>query len=169
MGELCFMNAITHTMTHTMTPTMTHAQVTCAYLEVYNEILFDLLVKNSGPLELREDADQGVQVAGLKHVAVETAGEILVSVSVSVWELGGCRWYFRTLHGHSGEGTLQCTLQCMLHLIDSAYWAGEGRRLGFWKAGGGCSVKGTLVEVGGSEAAGLSLKRCVDGHQSLVH
>lgn len=52
--------------------------MTCAYLEVYNEILFDLLVKNSGPLELREDADQGVQVAGLKHVAVDTAGEILV-------------------------------------------------------------------------------------------
>eukprot|EP00798_Chlamydomonas_sp_ICE-L_P001068 gene1068-3926_t len=42
--------------------------VTCSYLEVYNEVIYDLLVKNSGPLELREDPEQGVLVAGLKHL-----------------------------------------------------------------------------------------------------
>uniref|UniRef100_A0A7S3QX98 Kinesin-like protein KIN-8B n=1 Tax=Dunaliella tertiolecta TaxID=3047 RepID=A0A7S3QX98_DUNTE len=51
--------------------------VTCTYLEVYNETIYDLLVKNSGPLELREDPEQGVQVAGLKHVPVGTPDDIL--------------------------------------------------------------------------------------------
>eukprot|EP00983_Pelagomonas_calceolata_P111385 1159777-Pelagomonas_calceolata.AAC.6 len=39
--------------------------------------IYDLLVKNSGPLELREDPEQGVQVAGLKHVPVGTPDDIL--------------------------------------------------------------------------------------------
>lgn len=51
--------------------------VSCSYLEVYNEVIYDLLVKVSGPLELREDPDQGVCVAGLRSVTVETAEEIM--------------------------------------------------------------------------------------------
>eukprot|EP00878_Enallax_costatus_P027718 GHUV01029866.1.p1 GENE.GHUV01029866.1~~GHUV01029866.1.p1 ORF type:complete len:494 (+),score=180.85 GHUV01029866.1:603-2084(+) len=51
--------------------------VTCSYLEVYNEVIYDLLVKNSGPLELREDPDQGMCVAGLKHINVTSAAEIM--------------------------------------------------------------------------------------------
>ena len=31
------------------------------------KVIYDLLVKTSGPLELREDADQGVQVRGEKR------------------------------------------------------------------------------------------------------
>lgn len=38
-------------------------EISCSYLEVYNEIIYDLLVKNSDPLELREDPDLGVQVS----------------------------------------------------------------------------------------------------------
>ncbi|KXZ53067.1 hypothetical protein GPECTOR_8g60 [Gonium pectorale] len=51
--------------------------VTCSYLEVYNEIIFDLLVKSSSPLELREDPELGVVVAGLKHITVTSAAEIM--------------------------------------------------------------------------------------------
>ncbi|KAG2429201.1 hypothetical protein HYH02_014133 [Chlamydomonas schloesseri] len=51
--------------------------VTCSYLEVYNEIIYDLLVKNSSPLELREDPELGVVVAGLKHITVTSAAEIM--------------------------------------------------------------------------------------------
>jgi len=32
--------------------------------------MYDLLIKSSGPLELREDPDQGVCVAGLKRIQV---------------------------------------------------------------------------------------------------
>lgn len=52
--------------------------VVCSYLEVYNEVIYDLLVNNSGPLELREDPQQVVQVAGLKRVEVQTVEEIMV-------------------------------------------------------------------------------------------
>ncbi|GFR44052.1 hypothetical protein Agub_g5212, partial [Astrephomene gubernaculifera] len=51
--------------------------VTCSYLEVYNEIIYDLLVRSSSPLELREDPELGVVVAGLKHITVTSAAEIM--------------------------------------------------------------------------------------------
>ncbi|KAJ7534867.1 hypothetical protein O6H91_12G007600 [Diphasiastrum complanatum] len=51
--------------------------VTCSYLEVYNEVIYDLLEKSSGHLELREDPDQGITVAGLKRIQVNSAEKIL--------------------------------------------------------------------------------------------
>jgi hypothetical protein len=42
------------------------------------QVIYDLLVRNSGPLELREDPEQGVQVAGLKAIAVKSAADIMV-------------------------------------------------------------------------------------------
>lgn len=42
------------------------------------QVIYDLLVKSSSPLELREDPEQGVCVAGLKSVRVAGAGDILV-------------------------------------------------------------------------------------------
>jgi hypothetical protein len=42
------------------------------------QVIYDLLVRSSGPLELREDPDQGVCVAGLKHIQVTSAAEIMV-------------------------------------------------------------------------------------------
>jgi hypothetical protein len=43
-----------------------------------HQLIYDLLVKSSGPLELREDPDQGVCVAGLKRITVTSAAEIMV-------------------------------------------------------------------------------------------
>ncbi|BBN02137.1 kinesin family member 19 [Marchantia polymorpha subsp. ruderalis] len=51
--------------------------VTCSYLEVYNEVIYDLLEPRSGHLELREDPDQGITVAGLKRIQVSSAEKIL--------------------------------------------------------------------------------------------
>ncbi|KAJ8567393.1 hypothetical protein K7X08_019601 [Anisodus acutangulus] len=52
-------------------------QVTCSYLEVYNEVIYDLLEKSSGHLELREDPEQGIMVAGLRCIKVNSADRIL--------------------------------------------------------------------------------------------
>ncbi|CAN1184369.1 Kinesin-like protein KIN-8B [Linum perenne] len=52
-------------------------EVTCSYLEVYNEVIYDLLEKSSGHLELREDPEQGIIVAGLRCIKVHSADKIL--------------------------------------------------------------------------------------------
>ncbi|XP_024027036.1 kinesin-like protein KIN-8B [Morus notabilis] len=52
-------------------------EVTCSYLEVYNEVIYDLLEKSSGHLELREDPEQGITVAGLRCIKVHSADKIL--------------------------------------------------------------------------------------------
>jgi len=54
-----------------------HFDVTCSYIEVYNEVIYDLLVRNSGPLELREDPSLGVQVAGIRKHTVASPEEIM--------------------------------------------------------------------------------------------
>ncbi|KAL2642170.1 hypothetical protein R1flu_009757 [Riccia fluitans] len=51
--------------------------VTCSYLEVYNEVIYDLLEPNSGHLELRDSPDQGITVFGLKRIQVSSAEKIL--------------------------------------------------------------------------------------------
>eukprot|EP01023_Acetabularia_acetabulum_P049398 TRINITY_DN5272_c0_g3_i1.p1 TRINITY_DN5272_c0_g3~~TRINITY_DN5272_c0_g3_i1.p1 ORF type:complete len:807 (-),score=147.37 TRINITY_DN5272_c0_g3_i1:260-2680(-) len=52
-------------------------EITCSYLEVYNEVIYDLLVPKSGPLELREDPELGVVPAGLKKMHVQSAEQII--------------------------------------------------------------------------------------------
>jgi hypothetical protein len=47
-------------------------------------VIYDLLLKNSGPLELREDPDQGVCVAGLKRIQVCGVGQGRAAVVVTV-------------------------------------------------------------------------------------
>ena len=47
--------------------------VSCSYLEVYNEVIYDLLVDESAPLELREDPNVGIVVSGLTHIEVQSA------------------------------------------------------------------------------------------------
>ena len=47
-----------------------------SYTEVYNELVYDLLVPNSGALELREDPERGPMVAGLTHVKVSDESQI---------------------------------------------------------------------------------------------
>ncbi|KAJ0098194.1 hypothetical protein Patl1_28425 [Pistacia atlantica] len=52
-------------------------EVTCSYLEVHNEVIYDLLEKSSGHLELREDPVHGMVVAGLRCIKVHSADKIL--------------------------------------------------------------------------------------------
>ncbi|KAL2522619.1 P-loop containing nucleoside triphosphate hydrolase superfamily protein [Forsythia ovata] len=52
-------------------------EITCSYLEVYNEVIYDLLEKSSGHLELREDPELGIIVAGLRSIKVNSADKIL--------------------------------------------------------------------------------------------
>lgn len=52
-------------------------EVSCSYLEVYNEVIYDLLEKSSGHLELREDPEHGIVVAGLRSIKVQSADRIL--------------------------------------------------------------------------------------------
>ncbi|EEF33489.1 Chromosome-associated kinesin KIF4A, putative [Ricinus communis] len=52
-------------------------EVSCSYLEVYNEVIYDLLEKSSGHLELREDPEQGIIVVGLRCIKVQSANKIL--------------------------------------------------------------------------------------------
>ena len=51
-------------------------KVECSYTEVYNELVYDLLVPNSPALELREDPERGPMVSGLTHVAVDDENAI---------------------------------------------------------------------------------------------
>lgn len=46
----------------------TDFEVACSYLEVYNEVIYDLLERCSGHLELREDPEHGIIVVGLRSV-----------------------------------------------------------------------------------------------------
>ena len=52
--------------------------VTCSYLEVYNEIIYDLLQPTAAQrgLDLREDPENGPQVAGLRRLKVQSAEKI---------------------------------------------------------------------------------------------
>ena len=52
-------------------------QVSMSYLEIYNELIRDLLSPASGFLELREDAKGGVQVAGISEQVAETPQEVM--------------------------------------------------------------------------------------------
>ncbi len=52
-------------------------QVQCSYLEVYNETIRDLLIGDGRkPLELREDAQKGMVVAGLSTHQPKSAEEV---------------------------------------------------------------------------------------------
>ena len=52
-----------------------------SYLEIYNEVIRDLLVSKSKPLELREDAKSGViQVAGLTEISTSSTNEVRISL-----------------------------------------------------------------------------------------
>lgn len=52
-------------------------KVTMSYLEIYNEMIRDLLNPTSGILDLREDAKGGIQVAGLTKVKARSTDEVM--------------------------------------------------------------------------------------------
>ena len=49
--------------------------MTCSYLEIYNETIFDLLDAGSDGLAIREDVKRGVFVRDLQELTVENADE----------------------------------------------------------------------------------------------
>ena len=51
-------------------------EVMCSYLEVYNELIYDLLVVDSPPLELREDPERGPVPMGLTRIKVKGPDDI---------------------------------------------------------------------------------------------
>jgi kinesin family member 18/19 len=58
-------------------------KVSMSYLEVYNEHIFDLLsapMEKKQTLELREDREKGVIVAGLTHHYPDDADEVCLSI-----------------------------------------------------------------------------------------
>ncbi|XP_071796693.1 kinesin-like protein KIF19 [Asterias amurensis] len=52
-------------------------KVTMSYLEIYNEMIRDLLNPASGYLDLREDASGNVQVAGISEVSTDSTKEVM--------------------------------------------------------------------------------------------
>ncbi|KAF5179641.1 Kinesin-like protein [Thalictrum thalictroides] len=57
-------------------------EVTCSYLEVYNEVIYDLLEKSSGHLELREDPEQGTIVAGIRSIKVHSQTSSMIMFGI---------------------------------------------------------------------------------------
>ncbi|KAK7112371.1 kinesin-like protein KIF19 [Littorina saxatilis] len=52
-------------------------KVTMSYLEIYNEMIRDLLTPSLGYLDLREDAKGNVQVAGISEVSARSTEEVM--------------------------------------------------------------------------------------------
>ncbi|XP_069341779.1 kinesin-like protein KIF19 [Eulemur rufifrons] len=55
----------------------TDCSVSMSYLEIYNEVIRDLLNPASGFLELREDSRGSIQIAGITEVSTSNAQEIM--------------------------------------------------------------------------------------------
>ncbi|XP_059737620.1 kinesin-like protein KIF19 [Bos taurus] len=57
----------------------TDCSVSMSYLEIYNEVIRDLLSPSSGFLDLREDSRGSIQIAGITEVATSNAQEVRVT------------------------------------------------------------------------------------------
>ncbi|XP_012878834.1 PREDICTED: kinesin-like protein KIF19 [Dipodomys ordii] len=55
----------------------TEYSVSMSYLEIYNEVIRDLLNPSSGFLDLREDSKGSIQIAGITEVSTSNAQEIM--------------------------------------------------------------------------------------------
>ena len=74
--------------------------VTASYLEIYNEVVCDLLQASASHLKIREDPAEGCFVPGLKRIPVRTPEEVL-----DVLALGEKFRRYRTtnIHEHSSR------------------------------------------------------------------
>lgn len=52
-------------------------QIKVSFLEIYNETIRDLLIISNDILDLREDAEQGIHVAGLSVIDVDSPQEVM--------------------------------------------------------------------------------------------
>lgn len=52
-------------------------KIKVSFIEIYNEMIFDLFLPNEKPLELREDASKGIHVAGVSEIKADSTKEIL--------------------------------------------------------------------------------------------
>jgi len=64
-----------------LTSSESNYEVTMSYLEIYNEMIRDLLNPSSGYLDLREDS-KGVVVAGLSEMTASTTKEVMQMLSM---------------------------------------------------------------------------------------
>lgn len=51
-----------------------------SYIEVYNEVLRDLLVSQDKPIDIREDPEQGVVINGVSEVVTTSKKEIMTMI-----------------------------------------------------------------------------------------
>lgn len=51
--------------------------VRVSFLEIYNEMIWDLIVTSSDVLDMREDPDKGITVAGLSEIEVESPEDVM--------------------------------------------------------------------------------------------
>lgn len=51
--------------------------VKITYVEIYNEVIRDLLVPNSSALDLREDSNKGINIAGVTEYKVENVSSVM--------------------------------------------------------------------------------------------
>ena len=52
-------------------------EIRVTYLEVYNEVLRDLLTSDDTALDIREDPNTGVTIKGASEIAATSKGEIM--------------------------------------------------------------------------------------------
>jgi kinesin family protein 18/19 len=52
-------------------------EVRVSYVEVYNEVIRDLLTSEDTPLDIREEADRGIVISGVSEITASNQNEIM--------------------------------------------------------------------------------------------
>ena len=133
-------------------------EVTCSYLEVYNELIYDLLVNNSPSLDLREDPERGATVPGLRRISVTNADNVL-----DVLREGNARRKTEPTEANAVSSRSHAVMEInvrrfsRVHPPDAAGGGGAGSGGGGGGGGGGrmevLTGRLSLVDLAGSERA----------------
>ena len=119
-------------------------------LQIYNEMIRDLLNPTSGYLEMREDA-KGVQVAGLSEVAANSAKEVIGILTRGNLQRT-CESTAANMHSSRSHGVLQISVKSSDRCVDVYQQVRRGRLF--------------LIDLAGSERAATTQntgKRMVEG------